>query len=98
MFLQVRAMRSAVIFTITFVMSCAIVTHAQEKEKKALPQGTPILWREPADLAQRNLLLGPGGERMKPDLSRITFIKEEKGRSEEHTSELQSRLHLVCRL
>src|SRR5687768_18299160 len=26
------------------------------------------------------------------------FVREEVGRSEEHTSELQSRLHLVCRL
>src|SRR2546429_4530168 len=26
------------------------------------------------------------------------FYESEKGRSEEHTSELQSRLHLVCRL
>src|SRR5687768_17700488 len=26
------------------------------------------------------------------------YVEEEKGRSEEHTSELQSRLHLVCRL
>src|SRR2546429_4461590 len=28
----------------------------------------------------------------------VTWIKREKPRSEEHTSELQSRLHLVCRL
>src|SRR2546422_2112738 len=27
-----------------------------------------------------------------------TFVIAENGRSEEHTSELQSRLHLVCRL
>src|SRR2546422_2308742 len=29
---------------------------------------------------------------------RITYGPHEKSRSEEHTSELQSRLHLVCRL
>lgn len=66
------------------VLSCVTVAHAQDdkekkKEKKTLPQGTAVLWREPADIGSRNLLLGPGGERMKPDLSRITFVKEEKG-------------------
>jgi hypothetical protein len=37
------------------------------------------LWREPVDAQSRNLYWGPGGEAMKPDLRRITFIKEEKG-------------------
>ncbi|MEK6285332.1 MAG: hypothetical protein AABO57_06290 [Acidobacteriota bacterium] len=41
--------------------------------------GTPVLWREPADITSLNLLLGPGGEEMKPDVSKVTFIKEEKG-------------------
>ena len=77
--LQLRAARTTAILAITFVISCASVTYAQEKEKKALPKGTQILWREPADIARRDLLLGPGGEQMKPDLSRITFVKEEKG-------------------
>jgi hypothetical protein len=35
--------------------------------KKEAPRGTPVLWH------------GPGGEEMKPDLSRLTFVKEEKG-------------------
>src|SRR5688572_7983693 len=77
--LQLRAARATAILAITFVISCASVTYAQEKEKKALPKGTQILWREPTDIARRDLLLGPGGEQMKPDLSRITFVKEEKG-------------------
>ena len=29
---------------------------------------------------------------------RLVHLRREHGRSEEHTSELQSRLHLVCRL
>src|SRR2546422_5589591 len=33
-----------------------------------------------------------------PLLIRLHFLRERTGRSEEHTSELQSRLHLVCRL
>jgi hypothetical protein len=41
--------------------------------------GTPVLWREPTDLESRNLLLGAGGETMKPDLSKVTFIEEKTG-------------------
>jgi len=40
--------------------------------------GTPVLWREPTDIASRDLFLGPGGDAMKPDLSHVTFVKEEK--------------------
>ena len=50
-----------------------------KKKKKAMPQGTPVLWRAPDDLPSRDLFLGPGGSEMKPDLSRVIFVKEEKG-------------------
>src|SRR2546422_8382584 len=33
-----------------------------------------------------------------PDGKWIAYLSDRMGRSEEHTSELQSRLHLVCRL
>ena len=79
-----RRLRNAFVVTVMLILSCATVAYSQDekkekKEKKLPPQGTAVLWREPADIASRNLLLGPGGEAMKPDLSRITFIKEEKG-------------------
>src|SRR2546429_5589384 len=46
---------------------------------------------------------GDVSTRLQENLSGLTVIKifareREEGRSEEHTSELQSRLHLVCRL
>ncbi|HEV7797849.1 MAG TPA: hypothetical protein VGO73_06825 [Pyrinomonadaceae bacterium] len=52
---------------------------AKSKKPKEIPHGTPVLWRTPADIGSRNLYLGPGGARMKPDLRRIKLIKEEKG-------------------
>jgi hypothetical protein len=52
---------------------------ANQKKKKAVPTGTPILWQCPDDISSRDLYLGPGGTAMRPDLRRITFIKEEKG-------------------
>jgi hypothetical protein len=51
----------------------------KEKKKKVMPQGTPVLWREPGDIASLDLLNGPGGEAGKPDTSKVTFIKEETG-------------------
>jgi hypothetical protein len=51
----------------------------KKKGKKPAPSGTAILWREPVDLESRNLLLGAGGERMKPDLRRITFVEKKTG-------------------
>ena len=68
------------LLTVMLILSCSTLTLSQDKkEKKQLPQGVPVLWREPADIQSRDLFLGPGGASMKPDLSRVTFIKEEKG-------------------
>ena len=67
---------------VLLMMSCATAAYPQDEKKtkkKEVPQGTAVLWREPSDIGRRDLLLGPGGEGMKPDLSRITFIEEEKG-------------------
>ncbi|HEY0430895.1 MAG TPA: hypothetical protein VGC61_03730, partial [Pyrinomonadaceae bacterium] len=67
------------VLLIALVCSLSVGADAKKKDKKEVPRGTPILWRAPADISSRNLYLGPGGAAMKPDLSRITFIKEEKG-------------------
>jgi len=50
-----------------------------DKNDKKQLTGTPVLWHEPTDIESRNLLLGAGGEAMKPDLSKLTFIEEKKG-------------------
>ena len=73
-----RLIRSTFVTTLLIILSCSTLVDAQDKKKK-LPEGTPILWREPSDIQSRDLFLGPGGAAMKPDLSRVTFIKEEKG-------------------
>ena len=67
-----------------FLMVFAFAAFAQEEEqkkedKKPAPTGTAVLWREPVDLESRNLLLGAGGEQMKPDLRRVTFIEKKTG-------------------
>ena len=45
----------------------------KDDKKEATPEGKPVLWREPADISSRDLLLGPGGEGMKPDLSQVVW-------------------------
>ncbi|MGH9903093.1 MAG: hypothetical protein ACRD68_14900, partial [Pyrinomonadaceae bacterium] len=76
--------RTLVALTIIFASSLsspafAVQDESKKKEKKPTPTGARVLWREPTDIASRDLFLGPGGAAMKPDLRRVTFIKEEKG-------------------
>jgi hypothetical protein len=67
---------------LSLIVGLALPAHAaqgEKKKKKEAPTGTPVLWRDPGDVSSLDLLLGPGGEEMKPDLSSLTFIKEETG-------------------
>ena len=50
----------------------------KKKTGKAIPQGKAVMW-EQVNVSQRDLFVGPGGASMRPDLSSIKFIKEEKG-------------------
>src|SRR5688572_21655683 len=51
----------------------------KDKKQKTVYTGTPVLWRAPDDIESRNLLVGAGGEAMKPDLTRVTFIEQKTG-------------------
>ena len=69
---------------LTLALPFAVSAQDKDKDKKDKGDkkevtGTPVLWREPADIASRNLLLGAGGEEMKPDISRLTFVEDRKG-------------------
>jgi hypothetical protein len=48
-----------------------------KKDAKEVLTGDAVLWHEPTDISSRDLFLGSGGEEMKPDLSNVTFDKEE---------------------
>ncbi len=76
-----RLNATVIVFAILLVSTCAPNALAQGKpdKKKTPTQGTHVLWEEPDDISSRNLLLGSGGARMRPNLRRITFIEEEKG-------------------
>src|SRR4051812_48775410 len=67
--------RISLTLCVAFLLTLApLATRAQKKDKdeKKLT-GTPVLWKEPTDIATRDLMAGPGGEALKPDLSRVVF-------------------------
>ena len=76
-----KQFRTVVMLTLVICMTAVDIGVAKQKPKKdkQIPTGTPIFWRRPTDIRSRDLFLGPGGSRMQPDLSRIEFVKEEKG-------------------
>lgn len=67
---------SAIMLLATFA---AVSAQNSKKEESRAPQGTPVMWQDPGNIASRNLLLGAGGERMKPDVQKVTFIEEKTG-------------------
>ena len=74
-----RAFAAAALLLALFLTGPAHAARGAAKKKKATPRGTPVLWREPSDIASRNLYLGPGGASMRPDLRRLRFVRREKG-------------------
>jgi len=80
MFLQKRLRRAAAfLLALSFSTTAFAAQENPKKKSKPKPAGTPVLWRAPDDLPSRDLLLGPGGAGMRPDLSRVTFLKDETG-------------------
>ena len=68
------------VLSLVLLAELSLPGQAQDKDKKKVSYtGTPILWREPGDIESRNLLLGAGGEAMKPDLSSVTFLEDKPG-------------------
>jgi len=73
---RTRVERWAVLLSILFLVIPALAQ--KNKRNTGSPRGSAVMW-EQVDIGGRDLYLGPGGEAMAPDLSRIKLIKEEKG-------------------
>ncbi|HWT02533.1 MAG TPA: hypothetical protein VN256_19935 [Pyrinomonadaceae bacterium] len=71
-----RIVAIAVLLAVTPALSYAN-PRSQDEEKRVA--GTPVLWRRHRNPAGLDLFWGPGGPRMRPDLRKLTFIKEETG-------------------
>lgn len=81
---MVRAKSAYLLALLMLLVALPISAAAQEnkdkdKKDKKVPTGTPVMWRAPEDIESRNLLFGAGGESMKPDISRLTFIEQKTG-------------------
>lgn len=77
-------MRLLTIVSLVFLLASSFPAQTQNKVKKDPKEkkvyaGTPVLWRAPDDIESRNLMIGAGGESMKPDLTRVTFVAVKEG-------------------
>src|ERR1051325_2318448 len=70
-----RALSALIILT----LSLSVFADDDKKSKNKHARGTPVFWTDPGDISSRDLFYGPGGQEMQPDLSHITFIREETG-------------------
>src|SRR6266436_4516242 len=73
----------------------------REQLRKQLPEGTPISFLSPITLAKNppDKFAARSRQNSRSFVHHLRNLRRERNlRSEEHTSELQSRLHLVCRL
>jgi len=70
--------KAAVLLLILLLVISADAQKKKSKNKDALPPGKPVMWKS-VDISHRDLFLGPGGDAMRPDLSKVTFIKKETG-------------------
>src|SRR2546427_6540677 len=68
-----------ILIGLALLLSASIQGQQTKKSHpKPIPNDAkPVLWREPTDIASRDLFLGAGGEAMKPDLSKVTFVADE---------------------
>ena len=71
-------MRRVSVILILLLTSLTSVFSRKQKDKNIPADAKPVLWKEPGDIATRDLFLGPGGEQMKPDVSQITFVKDDQ--------------------
>ena len=63
---------------VALCLTAAAAAQGDKDKKDKTATGVPVLW-EATDIATYDAALGPGGSDLQPDLSKITFIQEEKG-------------------
>jgi len=81
--LKPNMMRQLAVAALALVVLFGGSSRSQDQKKgpkspKPIPSDAKaVLWREPSDIASRDLFWGQGGEAMKPDLSKVTFVADE---------------------
>src|SRR5436853_678303 len=72
-----QALLKVVCLSIILTLSFSAFAKDKKSKKKHAATGTPVLWQDPGDISGRDLFYGPGGEAGQPDLSHVTFIRDE---------------------
>src|SRR4051794_13864035 len=73
------AVRTVLILTVLLMLFSLVPAQKKKKSKKVEKDtgGPAVMW-QPVKVADRDLFLGPGGPEMRPDISSITIIEQEK--------------------
>jgi hypothetical protein len=69
------SLRRSLILSIALVAGFSSVAYGQKKQVQPLPVGTPVTWRDPGDIAARDLRYGPGSAELAP-AAPFTFMEE----------------------
>src|SRR5688572_13782823 len=64
------------LFAFIFIGNSVAQDKQDKKENEKIGHGKPVMW-ENVDISGRDLFDGPGGKSMRPNLSKVEFIKEE---------------------
>lgn len=71
------ALRRAFVLSIVLLAGFSSLAYGQKKKGELLPVGKPVTWRDPGDIAARDLRFGPGSSELAP-LAPFTFVAEIK--------------------
>jgi hypothetical protein len=74
-----QALSRTVCLSLILALSFSVFADDKKSKKKGAATATPVLWQDPGDISSRDLFYGPGGQEMQPDLSHVTFIRDETG-------------------
>ncbi len=67
------------VFILLLVLPVSTWAQKDKDKKEKKHNGPAVFWHDPVDLESRNLFLGAGGEKMMPDIRKITIIEKKEG-------------------
>src|ERR1044072_7659023 len=71
-----KRIRTILVLSLILILNFSSTALGQQKKKKVLPTGTPVVWRDPGDISSLDLRYGPGSADMAP-VAPFTFVREE---------------------
>ena len=76
--IKTQLQRVAIVLAVLLLFIPVLAQKNKRNKTAKVASGSAVMW-EPVDIGARDLFLGPGGEEMAPDLTRIKFIKKGTG-------------------